>query len=342
MHRKTWVGFLSLAVLIPLSFAACGKGCKQKALDKEEMGVLELLPSESNLVLGLDFKKFETTPLGAKMKSGLPAEVLPFLEGVEGMTMGMNLQGMGKEPEKFVAIISGKIDPVKFIAKMKEDAAKNNLTVTEENYEGVTILSVPNDPSVGIAFVSGKALLGKNESVKGAIDLSKNKGDSILKNRDMMDRIHALGTHKTLWAVGIIPEGAATSGAPGGPGNPMGALSGVKAVDLGVDITKELNLDLGVNARSPEDAQQMMTMANSYKTLFGTSLAQKDPMVGKVFEGIQIKVEGDRLTVNLKLDETVMAEITKRAEEKAPVMEEASPPVSPPASPAAATGSVNL
>jgi hypothetical protein len=55
-------------------------------------------------------------------------------------------------------------------------------------------------------------------------------------------------------------------------------------------------------------------MANSYKSLFGSSLAAKNPNLGKVINQLNIGLEGTRVALNLKLDEATVQELSKQAE----------------------------
>jgi hypothetical protein len=178
--------------------------------------------------------------------------------------------------------------------------------------------------------------------VKRSLDLVKKKGDSVEKNKAVMDLINGLDKGKMLWAVATIPPGAIPAGEGGGMGNPMSALSSVKALDLTLDYLQSLNLDLGVFTGSKEDAQQMMTMANSYKTLFGGSVASKSPELGKILGGLSIDAKENKVILTLKLDQATVEELANKAKQQkqAPMpmgMDEgmgAPAPAAPPPAPA--------
>jgi hypothetical protein len=99
----------------------------------------------------------------------------------------------------------------------------------------------------------------------------------------------------------------------------MGALAGLKAIDLSLDFSDNLVFDLGVITGGKDNAQQLMTMANSYKTLFGTSLAMKDPTLGKVLNGLIIDAKDERVNLSLKIDKATVEELAKKAAEKQPM-----------------------
>ncbi len=306
--------YVVLTVVILLAFSGCGKGC-----GKKEGGVgvqsFALIPSDNNVVVGLDWKKLSASPFGDKMQKNVPPEALPLLKEISGVLLALNVDGMKKDAKNFVAVVSGKLDSAALVAQMTEQVKKDGGTVQNQEYEGYKIYSSSKEPQVGLTFVEGKGVVGNVEAVKKVIDLSKNKGDSIEKNQAVMDLIKSVDQNKMLWAVGLIPEGATPPGAASNPADPMSSFSGLKAMDLSVDYIGDLTLDLGIIAKEEAQAQQVMTMANSYKALFGASLGQKDPSVGKVFEGLNIIQTGNRVVISLKLDKATVDEISKKAEQ---------------------------
>jgi len=332
-----------------LALAGCGKGCGKGGIGGGEAAKkesFELIPVDCNVVFGIDWKKIQASPLGPKMMEGVPADVQPMLKDVDGMVLGMKVQGMERDAKEFVGIVNGKLDSAALLNQLTLQAQKTGTTVQEQVYEGVKIHSTAKEPTFGTAFVSGLAIFGKVDTVKRAIDLSNKKGDSIEKNPVMMDLVKGVDKSKMLWAVASIPEGAIPAG---GAGNPMASLSSVKAVDLAVDYTKELTLDLGIFAATKEDAQQMMTMANSYKTLFGASLASKRPELGKILSSLAIDAKENKVILSLKLDQATVEDLANKAKQSgagmaapgtAPAMPLGGgdagvpPPATPPAPPA--------
>lgn len=303
--------------MLVVSLSGCGKACGKKLGMAPEASALKLIPSGQNLLLGLDWKKLQKSPIGEKIQPKIPPEAAPLMKDIESFTLGMKIPGMGQEPKELVGIISGKLDEAKMVAAFNETAQKEGQQVTTEDYDGIKIYSSSKEPTMGIAFVAGNGVMGDKVNIKKVIDLSKGKGDSVEKDKPLMDLLKGVDTGRMLWAAAIVPEGTM----PGGPqaeAGPMGAFANIKAVDLALDISKDLNLDVGLIAGTPEAAQQMQTMANSYKTLFGSSLAAKNPSLGKAFNDLTIGVNGTRVALNLKLDEATVQELSKQAESAAP------------------------
>lgn len=312
---KNTIKTLGLALVLACLITGCGKGCEKKdGVPAAKSSALSLIPSDNNVLVGINMKKLKDSPLGAKMKESLPEEMAPFVESIEGVTLGFSAKGMGKEPEGAVAIMEGSLDQEKLLAQLKEQAKKDGGEVTTEEYNGVAIHSGVKDPEVGMAFVESVAVVGQKPSVKKVIDLSQKKGESIEKNASIMELLKAVDSSKMIWAVASVPEGAIPGGGGNAaPGNPMGALSNIKALDLAMDMTDKLTLDLGIIANTEEDAKQMENMANSYKTLFGSSLAQKEPKLGEVLNNLNVSAEGPRVVLNLAVAKETVEELSKKA-----------------------------
>lgn len=312
--RSNKVRFLALALVAGVGFAGCGKGCGKAGGGKQES--LSLIPADSNVVLGINWKKVQESPMGAKFLEGVPQEAQPFLKDVDNLLLGVKAVPMGGAPKDFVGIVSGKLDTAAMVKQMGDQAQKTGATLTNEEYEGVKIYGTSNEPEFAVAMLDSQAVFGSKDSVKRALDLAKKKGDSVEKNKAVMDLIGGIDKGKMLWAVATIPPGSIPEGAGGGMGNPLSSLSSVKALDLALDYNQNLTLDLGVITGSKEDAQQMMTMANSYKTLFGGSVASKSPELGKILGGLSIDAKDNKVILALKLDQATVEELAKKAKEK--------------------------
>ncbi len=313
IQRSIKVRYVALALVAGLGLAGCGKGCGKQGAGKAES--LSLIPADSNVVVGMNWKKVQESPMGAKLMAGVPAEAQPFLKDVDGLVIGLKVQGMERDAKEFVGIVCGKLDSAAMIKQMGDQAQKTGTTLQTQDYEGVKIYSTAKDAGFGVALLDGQAVFGKIETVKKALDLAKKKGDAIEKNKAVMDLINGVDKGKMLWAVATIPEGVIPAGAGGGGmGNPMGALNSVKALDLALDYNQNLVLDLGVLTGTKEDAQQMMTMANSYKTLFGASVASKSPELGKILGALSIDAKENKVILALKLDQATVEDLAKKAQ----------------------------
>lgn len=312
--RKFRFFALALVAGLGLGLAGCGKGCGKAGVGKQEG--LTLIPSDSNVVVGVNWKKVQESPMGAKLLEGVPPEAQPFLKDVDNLVLGVKATPMGGSPKDFVGVVSGKLDTAAMVKQMGDQAQKSGATMTDEDYEGVKIYSTSKDPDIAVAMLDSQAVFGSKDSVKRALDLAKKKGDSVEKNKEVMDLINGLDKGKMVWAVATIPPGSIPAGGGGGMGNPLSSLESVKALDLALDYNQNLTLDLGVITGSKEDAQQMMTMANSYKTLFGGSVASKSPELGKILGGLSIDAKENKVVLALKLDQATVEDLANKAKQK--------------------------
>lgn len=311
MHSKKFY-LLILPMLAALAITGCGKGCGKVGESGGETKVLKILPAGKNVLIGVDWKELQDSPLSSKFKENVPEQFKPVIKEIDQVTVAFTAQGMGKGPEDAVAVVSGSFDPDKLIAMMKEQAKTEGDELVESDYQGAKLYSSAKEQDVAATFIEKNLIIGKKTAVQQVIDLSRGNGESVEKDQNLMGLLNAVDTKRMLWAVAIVPEGAMGANSEQ-PGNPLGALAGVKALDLALDVSKDLTLDVGIIAGTPEDAKQMETMVNSYKTLFGASLAQQDPSLGKVLNNLNIAVDDKRVALNLKLDEATVTEISKKA-----------------------------
>lgn len=301
-------------LVLVLGLSACGgRGCGKKAGEGQS---LSLIPASSNAVAGMNWKKIQSSPLGEKIKQDVPAQYAPLLQEIESVTLGLKTQGMGGKEPDVVTVISGKFEPAKIVAAFEAETQKGGDSVVKQDYEGVTIYSSAKKPDMAMAFVDGKGLAGTPELVRQSIALSKGKGESVEKNKEIMDLISNLDRSKMLWAVATIPPGMVP---PGNAEPAMALLSSLKAMDVAIDYGDNLVIDLGIITASAEDAKQFETMANSYKTLFGGSMAQKDPTLGKVLSALTIQASDKRVKIALKLDKATVQEISQKSKGASPL-----------------------
>lgn len=313
--RISYARWTGLAVVMTLALTGCGKGCTQKlggGGGGASKGAMELIPSDRNAVIGLNWKKIDSSPLGPQMKKDMPPEVVPLAQDIEDILVGVQFKGPANGEPNFVAVISGKLDSTKILAEINKQAQKDGVTLTTEDYEGVKLHLTPKDPNVAVAFLDDKAIVGHKDAIKKSIDLSKKKGESIQSNKAVMDLVNSVDKGRMVWAVAAIPPGLIPAG-DSQPGNPMASLSNMKAIDLALDYADNLVLDLGIVTASESDAKQLQTMATSYQSLFGPSLVEKDPSFGKLLSGLTINSKGDRLVLSLKLDKATVEELSKKA-----------------------------
>jgi hypothetical protein len=282
----------------------------------KEDEVLRFIPSDHNVLVGVNWQKVKASPLAEKIMKDVPDNMKPLLEEIHGVTIGMKINEMNEEGRKFIGVTAGKTQPAKVIDEIKRLAEEKGTKLNLEEYEGNKIYSSALDGDFVLAVVGNQILFGSKEKVQNGMDIFNHKGDSVLKNEKLMNLSKGVDQTKMLWALALLPEktDSDTETMP----TPQG-LSAVRAIDFTLDFDKVFFADLGVLTKTKEDAQQMTAMATSYKTLFGSSVGKQNPAIGKLLESLKIKNTEARVEISLQIDQETLEMISKKVQEKSMV-----------------------
>lgn len=327
--RKLLFCVLALSLL-----ASCGKGCKKGGESGAQADPLDLVPAGNNLLISLNIKKLMNTPFSAEMMKDAPAEIKEISKDVNEALIALNVRGPSQPPSG-LAIVNGTFDEKKIISSLEALAKKEGQELKKEPLETKTVYLSPKDPNIGLILFSPTQIVwGQMADLKAALALAGKKGDSIRNNKELMDLFNKRDSKKLLWGAGLIPASATPP--PSQPGDPMAALQGLKAFSLGIDYDKDLTIDLTAQAQDAAQAQNLTNLVNSYKTIFGASLAAQQPMWGQVIQGAQIGNQDKLVTISLKLNEEVVKQLSQMAAAKKDKGPEAPP--APSAMPGAGAG----
>jgi len=324
--------FALLAIL-----SACGKGC-QKGTPSGQVDPLSIIPAGNNLLLGINWKKLTGTPFFQEASKDMPAEAKEISKDVDDAIIAVSMRASAQAPSG-LAIVSGNFDENKIVGLIQEAAKKQGVSeVKKETVEGKTVYLSAKDPNIGLVFISAhQAAWGQLATLKETLALLAKKGESVKSNKELVELFNKRDANKLLWGAAILPPPPA--GQPAQPGDPMGALQGLKAFSIGVDYNnKDLTIDWSGNTQDAAQAQNIVNMVNSYKTIFGATLASQQPALGQVIQGAQIGNQDKNITISLKLNEEVLKQLSQKMNEKAPAAAPGAAPAAPAASePAAAT-----
>ncbi|MBL7685613.1 MAG: hypothetical protein JNK65_06235 [Deltaproteobacteria bacterium] len=337
--KNKWViAFMALSIL-----TSCAKGCKKEGAKTgtgSQADALDMVPANNNLLISLNVKKLSTLPLYADMTKDAPAEVKELAQNVNDALIAVSVRNPSEAPSG-LAIVSGNFDEKKVVGILEESAKKQGLgEVKRESVEGKTLYISPKDPNIGMIFVgTNQAMWGQIPTLKEALNLAAKKGgQSIRTNKELMDLFSKRDPQKLLWGSALLPQNATP---PAQPGDPLASLQSLKAFTLGLDYNKDLAIDWTGYAADAPQAQNILNLINSYKTIFGASIASQEPMWGQVIQSAQITSQDKSISIGLKLSE----ELLKQISQKVAVKKESAgalPPESmgapmPPPAPVAAT-----
>ena len=101
----------------------------------------------------------------------------------------------------------------------------------------------------------------------------------------------------------------------------MASLQGLEAFTFGIDYNKSISLDWIGNARDVTQAQNIANLFNSYKTIFGASIAAQYPQWGQVIQGAQITSKDKVVNLSLSIGEDLIQEIKQKIAEKKKTLE---------------------
>ncbi len=303
--------FVGLFVL-----SACGKGCNRPGAKND---ALSLIPASNNFLINVNVKKLNTTPFYQEATKDVPEEARAVLSTVDEAYLALNLKGPSEAPMG-LAIVTGKFEEAKIVSLLEERAKKQGGELKKETLEGKTLYLSAKDPNIGLVFVSPTlAMWGQKVSIQESLALSTKKGASIESNKTLMDLFAQRDAQKMIWGAGVLPR-PATASNPQNP-DPMASLQGLEAFTFGIDFNKALTIDWVGNAHDTTQAQNIANLFNSYKTIFGASIAAQYPQWGQVIQSAQITNKDKTISLSLSIGEDLIQEIKQKIAEKKKALE---------------------
>ncbi len=327
--------FMSVFFLIA-ALSACGKGCNKGGSPAGQIDPLTLIPANNNLLLSINWKKLIGTPFFQDASKDMPSEAKEISKDVNEAVIAVAMRGPSQAPSG-LAIVSGNFDEPKIVGLIEEAAKKQGSgEVKKENIDGKTVHLSAKDPNIGMVFLSPhQAAWGQIATLRESLALLNNKGDSVKSNKELVDLFNKRDSNKLLWGAAILPPPPAGQ-TPAQAGDPMAALQGLKTFSLGIDYNnKDISIDWAGNTQEASQAQNIVNLVNSYKTIFGATLAAQQPSLGQVIQGAQISNQDKTIHISLKLNEEVLKQLSQKMADKnkesAPAPGAASPALPVPA-----------
>lgn len=318
--------------------------CKKKApgqLSSEAM--LGMVPEGPVMLMAFNFQQFTTLEFFDKtfkknwQQNKKAAEAFKDYQDFVDQT-GIDLQkdvygvvaamygGLDSQNPELVGIVNLKYDPNKLLAVFK----KHGEFTAEEAYRGQTLYTLKNEDAkkdMRLTFLNKTNIaFGSPLQVKKAIDLSLDKGKSVLQTASMMKYVDKLDKKSMFWlAVGSIPE--KMKSAPAGGMMPVD-LSKAEAFTAFMDYKgKTFSGELRLISQNETGNKQIADMLNGLKSL-GAMGASKEPELGQLLNSIQLSSAADHVKLTFSLSEELMNKLGAKAKDKANAM---AAPAAPPA-----------
>jgi len=320
---------LTLVFIVLLLVPACKKKAPGQ-ISNEAM--LAMVPDGPVLLMAFNFKQFAGLELFDKMikkdwqqnaKAGkafkdyqdfVNQTVVDLQKDVYSVVASMYGALDSNNPE-VVGIVNMKYDPAKLLSVFKQ----NQVITAEEKYRGLDMYTLKNEDArkdMRLAFLNkSNILFGSPLQVKKAIDLSLDKGKSVLQTASMMKYVDKLDKDSMFWlAIGNIPE--KIKNAPAGGMIPVD-LSKAEAFTAFMDYKgKTFSGEFRLISFNEAGNKQIADMLNGLKSL-GAMGSAKDPDLAQLLNSIQLSSAADHIKLTFSISEELMNKMSVKAKDKA-------------------------
>jgi hypothetical protein len=254
------------------------------------------LPSDTQVVIGVDVPRVAGTPLGDKLRASLVSGNLPApCEALSAAQFGnvvIGTNGSGK----VVVVIDGKLAERAAIACLEAGVKAKGAKAQTKMVAGRKVHYVTGsaDDNGWITWIKGGVVLASSEAaLADALDpkTAKLGGD--------LAALAAQTDHgRMVWAAGVVsPAALAALGAP------SGSVAQPLALRAGVDIAADTDVDIVLGGSTPSGAA---ALADGLRALLAPM--RSAPNTAPLFAGLRLGVHGSDVHVTARLD----ADITRR------------------------------
>jgi ArsR family metal-binding transcriptional regulator len=280
----------------------------------------KLLPGDTEVVAVVNVKQILDAPLVKKhlldkAKDVLKAndevskvmEALGFdpLKDLTSITVGLN----GVDPDaKGIVIAHGQFDTAKFAAKAEEVAKQKGDFLKIHKDGGQTIYEVKNlnpneDKPMFVALIDNATIAAGNEIERVQVALATAAGKKSGKvKKELQELIEKMDANQSIWVV--VPGSGLAKNPLAADEKAKKSLEKIESISLGVTITKDVKLSIGVMAKSADNAKELaeeikdsLNQAKGLVAVLAQNMEKLNPVVDLVNS---IKVTTDGKTVALK------------------------------------------
>jgi hypothetical protein len=331
MKKILSTSLVTIFILTLLIISGCGE--KGPSGTKGEVNLLTLLPDSATGVMVFNFKKFSQLKffddiIKEKAEEKADTPKAPFKDyqdfvnktgidpkkDIHAMAIGfigkLPMGGAASKEPDFVAVLNLNYNKEKIMTVLKEEGAK----YTEENYNGVQILNVQEDPKqdVAVCFLNENTVVaGKNDAVKKTIDLSKGTGQCILKNVKLKPYIDAFKPNVIVSMAFEFPE-EARKVQDGG----MFKVDVSKAEAIVGSIDYEASVLNGALELISKNEQANKDLVNTLNGLKGMG-AMAGPEVAELVNNINLAASADKISLTFSISDELVEKLKKKMGEKA-------------------------
>lgn len=319
--KKTKI--LALIVLLTAALAVGVSAATPKTGAAAAAALIKMLPKDATGVAGIDVRQLMTSEGVVKaLQDPQNKEKLDEFVKMSGIDptkdiyyLGGGLIGAPTGTAQGAAILTLKYDKAKLQALIKTKAPE----AKEELYKGVTVYSgIDGDgqQKTRAAFLDDTHIvIGTETGVKGVIDASKKKAESLAKNAAMAALLKKADASAMVWAAVAVPQDllqkAMASNAQ------LKILEGVTGLVLSFNEKLDgIGIDLKTIGGTKEQNTTLAQALNGFRAL-GAMAGGEEPIIAQAMNGIAVTSGADYTEVAISLSREVLDKLGELAKSKA-------------------------
>jgi hypothetical protein len=289
----------------------------------------KLLPNDTETVVAVNVKQILDSPLAKKLPLDKVKEAVKGQEDLQktltdlGFDPFKDLESIvaaspgGNDPERGLIIVRGKFDMAKFQAKAEEVAKdmKDKLKILEvpdglggktKLYEVANQQGMPD--KVYVAFAGKDAIVASpgKDYVLDAIDKQAGRKKTELKSKELKDLLGRVDAKYSIWTAVL---GSTLQNSPlAQEDSAKEIVNKVQDVIAGVAIDKDLKVEVGITAKSTQDAKDLeakvkegLNQALGILALLAGNEKKLEPLID-VLKMVKPSLKDKTVTVQLKID----------------------------------------
>jgi len=327
MSRSRLVVLISMVVVGLGSLAAVGAlflGPARAAVGPLPAEGL-LLPADSRFVIGVDVKRFTSSPFYQRFKVQARPDALRDLEEKTGINPERDVDQVliaGRAAGSAgpgLAVVLGSFDTYK-LGRSIETSPKAK--AVGRNFEGFTeyVFSEGGKESMAVVFLDRQALvIGSQAAVEAAVS-SRAKGATPLRtNANLMGLLERVKPGSTFWMVGdqsLLQNMPSAIPAPGGNGNSI-TLPALKSLVVTGDLDPVIALAITGDTPDEASAKNLADIVRGFVALASMQASQR-PELKDLAQAVSVATEKSQVQVNARFSYELLEALQPRKAAIAP------------------------
>lgn len=259
--KRISIAVVALLSLTLLPAAHAGNG----------LGAATLLPSDTTMVLNVNFKRLRKSPVYSdiiaaaqarddykKGAADLKKAGIDLEKDVDTLVIGARANSAGGG-DGVVLVAEGRFNARRLLRVLR----KKNPDMKKRRHAGVSYYELEKEGS--IAILGRRVIIAENARMSSVIDLHKGKGKAVTRRRAFKKLSSKIDKAKDVWFVAEVPKNK-------GAGFGMPGAEKIEAVSGSLDLRSGLGIRLRVTSENNENAEQLSAMVK-----MGLGMASSNP-----------------------------------------------------------------